>query len=144
MSSDDFPGMQFDFMLANPPFGKSWKGDYDLLDKNSKHKVTDPRYIVDDPDLPVGKKLSLMPSIDDGQLLFLVNMLHRMKTDTKLGSRIAIVHNGSALFTGKAGQGESNIRKWIIEHDWLECVIGLPRDMFYKYRFSNLYFSSYQ
>ena len=70
--------------------------------------------------------------MSDGQLLFLVNKLSKMKHETSLGSRIAIVHNGSALFTGDAGQGESNIRRWIIENDWLEAIIGLPLDMFYN------------
>jgi type I restriction enzyme M protein len=132
LSSDDFPGMKFDFMLANPPYGKSWKGDLDILMKGGRKAVSDPRYMVYHPGLPPGQKLNLLPRVSDGQLLFLVNMLHRMKYNTKLGSRIAIVHNGSAIFTGDAGQGESNIRQWIIENDWLECIIGLPEDMFYN------------
>ena len=131
LSGDDFPGMKFDFMLANPPYGKSWKGDQDILLENKK-KLSDPRYVVDHPNLPPGQKLIFNPRVSDGQLLFLVNMLHRMASNTVLGSRIAIVHNGSALFTGDAGQGESNIRQWIIENDWLECIIALPEDMFYN------------
>src|SRR6185312_10704590 len=75
---------------------------------------------------------SLLTRSSDGQLMFLVNMLSKMKHDTPLGSRMAIVHNGSALFTGDAGQGESNIRRWILENDWLEAIIGLPLDMFYN------------
>jgi len=135
LSSDDFPGKQFDFMLANPPYGKSWKGDMDALQEGQegrKKEVRDTRYIVALPGLAQDKKLPLIPRSNDGQLLFLVNMLHRMKQQTVLGSRIAVVHNGSALFTGDAGQGESNIRQWIIEHDWLEAIIALPLDMFYN------------
>lgn len=132
LSADDFPGMEFDFMLANPPYGKSWKGDLDTLMNGRKKEVNDPRYVVNYSGLRHSKKLTLLPRVSDGQLLFLVNMLHRMKDNTTLGSRIAIVHNGSALFTGDSGQGESNIRQWIIENDWLECIIGLPEDMFYN------------
>ena len=75
---------------------------------------------------------SLITRSSDGQLMFLVNMLSKMKHDTPLGSRIAEVHNGSSLFTGDAGQGESNIRRWIIENDWLEAIIALPLNMFYN------------
>jgi len=94
--------------------------------------VKDPRFAVEHPGLKPGEKLTLLPRSSDGQLLFLVNMLSKMKQSTALGSRIAIVHNGSALFTGDAGSGESNIRRWIIENDWLECIIGLPLNMFYN------------
>jgi type I restriction enzyme M protein len=132
LAQDGFPGMEFDFMLANPPYGKSWKVDQDaLLDGNKKY-VTDSRFVVNHPGLPPGETLSLIPRVSDGQLLFQVNMLAKMKRRTKLGSRIAIVHNGSALFTGDAGQGESNIRRWIIENDWLEAIIGVPENMFYN------------
>jgi type I restriction enzyme M protein len=132
LSRDQFPGMEFDFMLANPPYGKSWKVDMDALCSGKKKEITDSRYLVEHPDLPPGEKLSLLPRSSDGQLLFLVNMLSKMKRSTKIGSRIATVHNGSALFTGDAGQGESNTRRWIVENDWLECIIGLPLNMFYN------------
>lgn len=132
LSEDGFSRLKFDFMLANPPYGKSWKIDQDQLVEGKKKEIRDPRFSVEHPGLPAGERLSLVPRVSDGQLLFLVNMLSKMKHDTSLGSRIAIVHNGSALFTGDAGQGESNIRRWIIENDWLECVIGLPQNMFYN------------
>ena len=132
LSQDGFPGLEFDFMLANPPYGKSWKVDQGELMDGNKNYVTDSRFIVEHPSLPTGERLTLIPRVRDGQLLFQVNMLAKMKRRTKLGSRIAIVHNGSALFTGDAGQGESNIRRWIIENDWLEAIIGLPENMFYN------------
>lgn len=133
LSNDGFRGMEFDFMLANPPYGKAWKVDQEALFDEKKKYVTDPRFVVKDlPTLEPGETLSLLPRVSDGQLLFLVNMLTKMKRSTKLGSRIAIVHNGSALFTGDAGQGESNIRRWILENDWLEAIIGLPLNMFYN------------
>jgi type I restriction enzyme M protein len=134
LSKDGFRGMEFDFMLANPPYGKSWKLDKEELEegKGKKKEITDPRFIVNHQGLPPGEKLQLLPRSSDGQLLFLVNKLAKMKQETGLGSRIAIVHNGSALFTGDAGQGESNIRRWILENDWLEAIIGLPLDMFYN------------
>ncbi|MDZ4796917.1 MAG: class I SAM-dependent DNA methyltransferase [Bryobacteraceae bacterium] len=132
LSRDGFPNVRFDFMLANPPYGKSWKVDADALSDGKKGEIKDPRFLVDHAGLPAGEKLELLPRSSDGQLLFLVNMLSKMKHDTALGSRIAIVHNGSSLFTGDAGQGESNIRRWIIENDWLEAIVGLPLDMFYN------------
>lgn len=119
LSKDGFARLEFDFMLSNPPYGKSWKMDEAHI--RDKDGIQDPRF------QNVG-----VPRSSDGQLLFLVNMLSKQKQNTKLGSRIATVHNGSALFTGDAGQGESDIRKWIIENDWLECIIGLPLNMFYN------------
>ena len=121
--SDAFPGTKFDFMLANPPYGKSWSGDAEAGARN------DPRFRGT---LPDGETLDLLPRTSDGQLLFLVNMCGKMQHNTALGSRIAMVHNGSALFTGDAGSGESNIRRWILENDWLEAIIGLPLRMFYN------------
>ena len=114
-------------MLSNPPYGKSWKTDLERM--GGKSGLWDMRFIVehaDDPDY------SLITRSSDGQLLFLANMLSKMKQDTPLGSRIAEVHNGSSLFTGDAGQGESNIRRWIIENDWLEAIVALPLNMFYN------------
>jgi type I restriction enzyme M protein len=127
LSQDGFPSRRFDFMLSNPPYGKSWKRDLELL--GGKDGLTDPRFVVQHGDDPA---LSLVTRTSDGQMLFLANMLSKMKTDTPLGSRLAEVHNGSALFTGDAGQGESNIRRWIIENDWLEAIIALPLNMFYN------------
>lgn len=128
LSEDAFPRQRFDFMLANPPYGKSWKSDLDLLCGGNKKEITDPRFVVRHD----GEVLNLVTRSSDGQLMFLVNMLSKMNRDTPLGSRIATVHNGSALFTGDAGQGESNIRRWILENDWLEAIIGLPENMFYN------------
>ena len=131
ISKDNFSDIQFDFMLANPPYGKSWTVDQDAIFDGKKKEVKDSRFAVNHP-VATGEKLNLLPRTSDGQLLFLVNMLSKIKQTSVLGSRIAIVHNGSALFTGDAGSGESNIRRWIIENDWLECIIGLPLNMFYN------------
>jgi type I restriction enzyme M protein len=127
LSADAFPTHEFDFMLSNPPYGKSWKTDQERM--GGKAALQDPRFVIayaDDPEY------SLITRSSDGQLLFLVNKLSKMKRDTALGSRIAEVHNGSSLFTGDAGQGESNIRRWIIENDWLEAIVALPLNMFYN------------
>lgn len=126
LSSDAFPSMEFDFMLSNPPYGKSWKTDLERM--GGKKENADARYTVQHK----GEELSLITRSSDGQLMFLVNKLSKMNHNTKLGSRIAEVHNGSSLFTGDAGQGESNIRRWIIENDWCEAIIALPLNMFYN------------
>src|SRR6202162_6043018 len=127
LSNDAFPSREFDFMLSNPPYGKSWKSDLEQM--GGKDGIKDPRFIVEHAGDPA---FSLLTRSSDGQLLFLANMVSKMKRRTKLGSRIAEVHNGSALFTGDAGQGESNIRRWIIENDWLEAIVALPLNMFYN------------
>jgi len=127
LSTDAFGTMEFDFMLSNPPYGKSWKSDLDKM--GGKEGVKDQRFVIQYADDP---EYSLLTRSSDGQLLFLVNKLAKMKHKTPLGSRIAEVHNGSSLFTGDAGQGESNIRRWIIENDWLEAIIALPLNMFYN------------
>jgi type I restriction enzyme M protein len=126
LSMDAFPAMEFDFMLSNPPYGKSWKIDLERM--GGKKDLSDQRFIVQHR----GEEFSLITRSSDGQLMFLVNKLTKMNPNTSLGSRIAEVHNGSSLFTGDAGQGESNIRRWIIENDWLEAVIALPLNMFYN------------
>ncbi len=126
LSSDAFPSMEFDFMLSNPPYGKSWKTDLERM--GGKRDLSDARFTVQHQ----GEELSLVTRSSDGQLMFLVNKLSKMNPNTPLGSRIAEVHNGSSLFTGDAGQGESNIRRWIIENDWCEAVIALPLNMFYN------------
>ena len=126
LSSDAFPSMEFDFMLSNPPYGKSWKTDLERM--GGKGQINDARFTVQHR----GEELSLITRSSDGQLMFLVNKLAKMNHSTPLGSRIAEVHNGSSLFTGDAGQGESNIRRWIIENDWLEAIIALPLNMFYN------------
>ena len=127
LSSDAFPSSEFDFMMSNPPYGKSWKTDLERM--GGKGEITDPRFIVQHNGDP---EYRMITRSSDGQLMFLVNKLSKMKHNTPLGSRIAEVHNGSSLFTGDAGQGESNIRRWIIENDWLEAIIALPENMFYN------------
>jgi type I restriction enzyme M protein len=127
LSNDAFPSREFDFMLSNPPYGKSWKSDLDRM--GGKDGMKDPRFIIEHDGDP---EYSMVTRSSDGQMLFLSNMLSKMKHGTKLGSRIAEVHNGSSLFTGDAGQGESNIRRWIIENDWLEAIVALPLNMFYN------------
>ena len=114
-------------MLSNPPYGKSWKSDLERM--GGKTGIKDPRFIIEHAGDP---EYSLVTRSSDGQMLFLANMLSKMKHSTPLGSRIAEVHNGSSLFTGDAGQGESNIRRWIIENDWLEAIVALPLNMFYN------------
>ena len=127
LANDRFGTRRFDFMLSNPPYGKSWKSDLERM--GGKDGIKDPRFIFEYEDDP---EFSLLTRSSDGQLLFLANMLSKMKHDTSLGSRIAEVHNGSSLFTGDAGQGESNVRRWIIENDWLEAIVALPLNMFYN------------
>jgi type I restriction enzyme M protein len=127
LSNDAFPAREFDFMLSNPPYGKSWKSDLERM--GGKSGIKDPRFVIDHDGEP---EYSLLTRSSDGQMLFLANLLSKMKHKTKLGSRIAEVHNGSSLFTGDAGQGESNIRRWIIENDWLEAIVALPLNMFYN------------
>ncbi|WP_287497573.1 class I SAM-dependent DNA methyltransferase [Pandoraea sp. CB10b_02] len=127
LSNDQFRSREFDFMISNPPYGKSWKTDLDRM--GGKKGFNDPRFIVSHGGDP---EFKLITRSSDGQLMFLVNKLQKMKQHSPLGSRIAIVHNGSALFTGDAGQGESNIRRWILENDWLEAIIALPLNIFYN------------
>ena len=125
LANDAFPHLKFDFMLSNPPYGKSWKSDHEKIGKGGR---SDPRFVIQHGGDPA---CSLLPRTSDGQLLFLVNLLSKMK-ETPQGSRLAEVHNGSSLFTGDAGQGESNIRRWIIENDWLEAIVALPLNIFYN------------
>ncbi len=127
LSNDAFPSREFDFMLSNPPYGKSWKSDLERM--GGKDGIKDPRFVIEHAGDP---EYSLITRSSDGQMLFLANLLSKMKHNTPLGSRIAEVHNGSSLFTGDAGQGESNIRRWIIEKDWLEAIVALPLNMFYN------------
>jgi len=130
LSADQFRSREFDFMISNPPYGKSWKTDLERM--GGKQGFNDPRFIVSHGDNP---ELKLITRSSDGQLMFLVNKLSKMKLNAPadgVGSRIALVHNGSALFTGDAGQGESNIRRWVLENDWLEAIIALPLNIFYN------------
>ena len=127
LANDAFGNQTFDFMLSNPPYGKSWKTDLEHM--GGRSGMNDPRFIIEHAGDP---EYSLVTRVNDGQMLFLANMISKMKHDTPMGSRIAEVHNGSSLFTGDAGQGESNIRRWIIENDWLEAIVALPLNMFYN------------
>ena len=127
LANDAFPARTFDFMLSNPPYGKSWKTDLERM--GGKKDMHDSRFMIEHGGNP---EYSLVTRSSDGQMLFLANKLSKMKQDTPLGSRIAEVHNGSSLFTGDAGQGESNIRRWIIENDWLEAIVALPLNLFYN------------
>lgn len=127
LSADGNATRQFDFMLANPPYGKSWKTDAEKM--GGKKDILDSRfnaYLAD------GTQLTMIPRTSDGQLLFLLNNVAKMKKDTPLGSRIAEVHNGSSIFTGDAGSGESNARRYLIENDLVEAIIALPENMFYN------------
>jgi type I restriction enzyme M protein len=126
LAHDAFPGQEFDFMVANPPYGKSWKKDLEAM--GGKDGMRDPRFKV----MHAGEELSLVTRSSDGQMLFLVNMASKMNHSSALGSRIAEVHNGSSLFTGDAGQGESNIRRWLIENDLVEALVALPLNLFYN------------
>ncbi len=115
LSEDHFEGKKFDYMITNPPFGVSWKSEKEFVDEESKN--------------PYGRFSVGTPRVSDGSLLFLQHLISKMKDD---GSRIGIVFNGSPLFTGDSGSGESEIRRWIIENDWLECVVSLPTKLFFN------------
>lgn len=127
LSLDGNATRQFDFMLSNPPYGKSWKTDAEKL--GGKKEILDSRF---NTYLDGGEQLTMIPRTSDGQLLFLLNNVSKMKTDTPLGSRIAEVHNGSSIFTGDAGSGESNARRYMIENDLVEAIIAVPENMFYN------------
>src|SRR5690554_5624180 len=133
LSTDEFSGHTFDFMLSNPPYGKSWSTDLKYI-KDGKD-IIDPRFVVTLKDYwGNAKEVDATPRSSDGQLLFLMEMVNKMKplSQSPYGSRIASVHNGSSLFTGDAGGGESNIRRHIIENDWLDCIVQLPNNLFYN------------
>lgn len=127
LSLDGNATRQFDFMLSNPPYGKSWKTDAEKL--GGKKEILDSRF---NAYLDGGEQLTMIPRTSDGQLLFLLNNVAKMKKDTPLGSRIAEVHNGSSIFTGDAGSGESNARRYMIENDLVEAIIAVPENMFYN------------
>ncbi len=129
ISDDGHPGKRFDFCISNPPFGTPWKADLEAwgITVKEKEKITDPRFFG-----AIGSRpLSFIPKVDDTQMLFLANNVSRMK-DTEQGTRIVEIHNGSSLFTGDAGKGESNLRRYIIQNDMLEAVIAMPENMFYN------------
>ena len=133
LSTDEFSGTNFDFMLSNPPYGKSWaseqkyiKDGKDIIDSRFQIRLKNYWGVEEDADA--------IPRSSDGQLLFLMEMVSKMKplSQSPTGTRIASVHNGSSLFTGDAGGGESNIRRYIIENDWLEAIVQLPNNLFYN------------
>ena len=133
LSTDEFAGTNFDFMLSNPPYGKSWaseqkyiKDGKDIIDARFQIKLKNYWGVEEDVDA--------IPRSSDGQLLFLMEMVNKMKplSQSPVGSRIGSVHNGSSLFTGDAGGGESNIRRYIIENDWLDAIVQLPNNLFYN------------
>jgi type I restriction enzyme M protein len=133
LSTDEFAGKTFDFMLSNPPYGKSWSSEQKRI-KDGKD-VIDPRFKIQLKNYwSVKEDRDAVPRSSDGQLLFLMEMVSKMKSlsQSDAGSRIASVHNGSSLFTGDAGGGESNIRRHIIENDWLEAIVQLPNNLFYN------------
>lgn len=115
ISDDRHQGRKFDYMITNPPFGVSWKSEEDFVTEEAKD--------------PNGRFFVGTPRTSDGSLLFLQHLIHKMEPE---GSRIGIIFNGSPLFTGDAGGGESEIRRWIIENDWLECIVSLPDRMFFN------------
>ena len=115
LSNDRFEGRKYDYMITNPPFGVSWKSDK--------------KEVMEEVDVPGGRFTAGVPRVSDGSLLFLQHMISKMNPG---GSRIGLIFNGSPLFTGDAGSGESNIRKWIIENDWLECIVALPDQLFFN------------
>ena len=127
LSDDQHASRQFDFMLSNPPYGKSWKTDAEKM--GGKKEILDTRF---NAYLDGGEEMKMIPRTSDGQLLFLLNNVAKMKKDTELGSRIVEVHNGSSMFTGDAGSGESNARRYMIENDLVEAIIALPENMFYN------------
>ena len=133
LSTDEFAGTTFDFMLSNPPYGKSWSSEQkyikdgkDVIDSRFKIQLKNYFDVLEDADA--------IPRSSDGQLLFLMEMVSKIKSlsQSPTGTRIASVHNGSSLFTGDAGGGESNIRRYIIENDWLEAIVQLPNNLFYN------------
>ncbi len=133
LSTDEFAGTTFDFMLSNPPYGKSWASEQKFI-KDGK-EIIDPRFQIKLKNYwGIEEDADATPRSSDGQLLFLMEMVNKMKplSQSPLGSRIASVHNGSSLFTGDAGGGESNIRRYIIENDWLDAIVQMPNNLFYN------------
>ena len=133
LSTDEFAGHNFDFMLSNPPYGKSWNSELKYI-KDGKD-IIDPRFSIELKDYWGNtEEVAATPRSSDGQLLFLMEMVNKMKSlqQSPTGSRIASVHNGSSLFTGDAGSGESNIRRYFIENDLLEAIIQMPNNLFYN------------
>ena len=119
LSDDQFEGQTFDYILSNPPFGREWKNEKPKVEAEAKRGFA-------------GRFGPGLPAASDGQMLFLLTAISKMKDRSKGGSRIAIIHNGSPLFTGDAGSGPSEIRRYILENDLLEAIVALPNDIFYN------------
>lgn len=119
LSDDKFKNQRFDYILSNPPFGREWKNEKEIVEQEAKTGFE-------------GRFGAGIPSVSDGQMLFLLTAISKMKEKKEGGSRIAIIHNGSPLFAGDAGSGPSNIRRYIFENDLLEAIIALPNDIFYN------------
>ena len=119
LSNDRHAHRLFDYLIANPPYGKDWKRDKDAVEEEHERGTA-------------GRFGAGLPSISDGQFLFLQHMLSHMHKVEEGGSRVAIIMNGSPLFTGDAGSGPSEIRRWILENDWLEALVALPEQLFYN------------
>lgn len=119
LSDDQFEGQKFDYIISNPPFGREWKNEKTKVEAEAKRGFA-------------GRFGAGLPSTSDGQMLFLLTAISKMKEPSDGGSRIAIIHNGSPLFTGDAGRGPSEIRRYILENDLLEAIIALPNDIFYN------------
>ena len=119
LSDDQFEGQKFDYIISNPPFGREWKNEKRVVEDEAKRGFA-------------GRFGAGLPAASDGQMLFLMTAISKMKEPRDGGSRIAIIHNGSPLFTGDAGSGPSDIRKYILESDLLEAIVALPNDIFYN------------
>ena len=119
LSDDQFEGQKFDYIISNPPFGREWKNEKTKVEAEAKRGFA-------------GRFGAGVPAVSDGQMLFLLTAISKMKEPSDGGSRIAIIHNGSPLFTGDAGSGPSEIRRYILENDLLEAIIALPNDIFYN------------
>ncbi|WP_049498527.1 type I restriction-modification system subunit M [Streptococcus parasanguinis] len=119
LSDDQFEGQKFDYIISNPPFGRGWKNEKTKVEAEAKRGFA-------------GRFGAGVPAVSDGQMLFLLTAISKMKEPSDGGSRIAIIHNGSPLFTGDAGSGPSEIRRYILENDLLEAIIALPNDIFYN------------
>ena len=119
LSDDKFKNQTFDYILSNPPFGREWKNEKEVVENEAKQGFS-------------GRFGAGIPAVSDGQMLFLMTAISKMKDIKEGGSRIAIIHNGSPLYTGDAGSGTSNIRRYILENDLLEAIIALPNDIFYN------------